>query len=158
MTRPGCFMLGALIATAGFAGAPSAYAARHRLTAPAASPTCKLASSAKVKSALGFTVPAALVTKNGPVTVCQFESSTDLLVRFETSETAPLFAFGRKSFTQHGYPTTAVNGLGTKAYSSRAGAKTITLVVLQGKTELLITALAPLAKIEALARLILPSL
>jgi hypothetical protein len=69
-----------------------------------------------------------------------------------------MFAAGQKSFTQHGQPTKTVNGLGTKAYSSTFAGKTNTIVVLKNKTELLITANEPLAKLEALAKLILPSL
>ena len=122
-------------------------------------PSCNLASAKSVKSALGITVRSPSVTKNGPVTVCLFTSTPPLLVRFETNETASLFAFGRKSFGQHGEPTKTVNGLGTQAYSSTlAGGKSNTIVVLKNKTELLITANEPLAKLEALAKLILPSM
>lgn len=121
-------------------------------------PSCNLASAKSVKSALGITVGSPSVTKNGPVTVCEFASTSPLLVRFETNESASMFAAGQKSFTQHGQPTKTVNGLGTKAYSSTFAGKTNTIVVLKNKTELLITANEPLAKLEALAKLILPSL
>ena len=129
-------------------------------TAAAASgPSCNLASAKSVKSALGIAVRSPLVTKNATVTVCLFPSAPPLLVRFETNETSSLFALGQKSFGQHGEPTKAVNGLGTKAYSSTlAGGKSNTIVVLKNKTELLITGSKPLAKLEALAKLILPSL
>jgi hypothetical protein len=118
---------------------------------------CSLASPAKVKSALGFGVGAPIVTKNGPVTVCQYVVKTGLIVRFETSETAAMFAFGQKSFATHGEKTKPVSGVGAKAYTSTIG-KVITLVVLQGKTELLITASQPLPRLETLAKLIVPSL
>ena len=121
-------------------------------------PSCNLASAKSVKSALGITVGSPSVTKNGPVTVCEFASTSPLLVRFETNESASMFAAGQKSFTQHGQPTKTVNGLGTKAYSSTFAGKTNTIVVLKNKTEMLITANEPLAKLEALAKLILPSL
>jgi hypothetical protein len=150
--------IGALVAIAGFAGAPAVQAATQHLGAQSASPSCSLASAAKIKSALGMTIStAASVTRNGPVTVCQFRTASALLVRFQTSETPALFAFGRKSFATHGQSTKTLTGIGTKAYSSSIG-KTVTVVVLQGKTELLIVASAPVAKVEALAKLILPSL
>jgi len=120
--------------------------------------SCNLASAKSVKSALGITVGSPSVTRNGPVTVCEFASTSPLLVRFETNESASMFAAGQKSFTQHGQPTKTVNGLGTKAYSSTFEGKTNTIVVLKNQTELLITANEPLAKLEALAKLILPSL
>lgn len=142
---------GALIAVAGIAGAPSVHAA----TTP--SPSCKLASAKRVKSALGITVASPLVTKNRTVTVCQFTSNSGLLVRFETDESASLFAIGRKSFEKHGEATKTVNGLGTKAYSASAGGST-TIVVLKNNTELLVTAKVSLAKVVALAKLILSSL
>ena len=151
--------IGALIAVAGIAGAPSAHAATtpHRLNALVSGPSCKLASAKRVKSALGITVASPLVTKNRTVTVCQFRSNSGLLVRFETDESASLFAVGRKSFEKHGEATKTVNGLGTKAYSASAGGFT-TIVVLKNNTELLVTAKVSLAKIVALAKLILPSL
>jgi hypothetical protein len=150
---------GALIAMAGFAGAPSVLAATtpHRLNAHLTGPSCNLASAKRVKSALGITVASPSVTKNRTVTVCQFRSKLGLLVRFETNESASLFAVGRKSFEKHGEATKTVNGLGTKAYSSSAGGFT-TIVVLKNNTELLVTAKVSLAKIVALAKLILPSL
>lgn len=146
-------------ATTSRSGARSALAATtpQRLNAQSSGPSCSVASAKKVKAALGITVTAPLVTKNGPVTVCQFMNGTGLLVRFQTSETASLFAAGRKSFAQHGEPTKIVNGVGTKAYSSSIGS-TSTIVVLKGKIELLITANVSLPKVVALAKLILPSL
>jgi hypothetical protein len=121
-------------------------------------PSCSLASAKRVKSAVGLTVASPSVTKNGPVTVCLFTSTPVLLVRFETNETASMFAVGRKGFGQHGEPTKTVNGLGTEAYSSSIASTSNTIVVLKSKTELLITANEPLAKLVALAKLILPSL
>jgi hypothetical protein len=141
-------VIGALIAIAAFAGAPSAQAA---------TPPCSLASASRVKSALGITVAAPQVTKNGPVTVCQFITASALLVRFQTSETTALYTFGRQSFGKHGVSTKTVSGLGTSAYSARIG-ELHTLVVLQGKTELLVQGKTPLPKLEALAKLILPTL
>jgi hypothetical protein len=121
-------------------------------------PSCSLASPKLVKSALGITVKAPIVTRNGPVTVCLFTSTPSLLVRFETNETAAMFAAGRKGFSQHGEPTKTVNGLGTEAYSSSMGSRSNTIVVLKGTVELLITGAEPLTKQEALAKLLLPSL
>lgn len=150
---------GAIIALAGFAGTPSALAVTtaQRLNVQSSVPSCNLASARRIKAALGVTVTAPSVTKNGPVTVCQFMTTSGLLVRFETNETAALFAAGRKSFAQHGEPTKTVPGIGTKAYSSSFGSSN-TIVVLKGKIELLITSSVSLAKVVALAKLILPSL
>jgi hypothetical protein len=128
------------------------------VAAAASGPSCDLASAKRVKSTVGITVGAASVTKNGTVTVCFFASSPPLLVRFQTNETQSLFTVGRKGFGQHGEPTKTVTGIGTEAYSSNIGSTSNTIVVLKGKTELLITANEPLAKLVALAKLILPSL
>ena len=141
-------VVSALIALAGFAVSPSAQAA---------TPSCSLASAARVRSALGVTVASPQVMKNATVTVCQFITTSALLVRFQTAETTQLFAFGRKSFGQHGLPTKTVGGLGTKAYSASTQGSN-TLVILQGTTELLVQGRTPLPKLEALAKLILPSL
>jgi hypothetical protein len=127
--------------------------------ARAAGPPCSIASAKRVKSALGVTIVGPpSVTTNGPVTVCQFRTANSgLLVRFETHASQSLFAFGRKSFGQHGAPTKTVSGIGTKAYSSSLQGSN-TLVVLKNTTELLVTSSISLTKLEALARLILPSL
>jgi len=136
----------AVLATAGTAAAVSG-------------PSCNLASPKSGKSALGITVGAPSVTKNASVTVCQFATAAGLIVRFETSETPSLFAFGRKSFAKQGEPTKTVSGLGTEAYSATsADGKSNAIVLLKNKTELLIASSEPLAKLEALAKLILPSL
>jgi hypothetical protein len=128
-------------------------------TATASGPSCRLASAKRVKAALGITVSAPTVTRNGPVTVCEFAAPAPLLVRFETHESTALFAAGRKGFTKHGEPTKTVSGLGSAAYSSSLdGGKSNTIVVLKDATELLITGARPLAKLEALARLIVPAL
>jgi hypothetical protein len=93
------------------------------------------------------------------VTVCVFPPPTALLVRFETHETSALYTAGRNSFTKHGEPTKTVHGLGSAAYSSSlAGGKSNTIVALKGTTELLVTGTQPLAKLEALAKLILAAL
>jgi hypothetical protein len=127
--------------------------------AASSGPSCSLASAKRVKSTLGIAVGSPAVTKNGPVTICEFASASPLLVRFETGESASMFAAGRKGFTKHGEPTKTIRGLGTAAYSSSlAGGKSNTIVVLKNTTELLITGSEPLAKFEALAKLILPSL
>jgi hypothetical protein len=144
-----------LVLATGAAGVPASTG-----TAAAVSrPSCNLVSPKSVKTAIGITVGSPSMTKNATVTVCLFATKSGLLVRFETSETPALFAAGRNSFGQHGEPTKTVNGLGTQAYSSTfAGGKSNTIVVLENKTELLITSSEPLAKLEALAKLILPSL
>jgi hypothetical protein len=151
--------LGACIAMVGLAGVPSALAApaTNRDDAHSAGPSCNLASPSKVKSALGVAVSSPSATNNATITVCQFTTDPGLLVRFETKESASLFALGRKGFQTHGEPTKTVAGLGTEAYSSSIGG-TNTIVVLKNTTELLVTASVPLAKVVALAKLILPSL
>lgn len=159
LSRAANVVIGALIAMAVFARAPSVLAATtpHRLSAHLSGSSCNLASAKRVKSALGISVASPSVTKNRTVTVCQFRSNSGLLVRFEADESPSLFAVGRKSFEKHGQATKTVDGLGTRAYSSSAGGFT-TIVVLKNNTELLITAKVSLAKVAALAKLILPSL
>jgi hypothetical protein len=151
--------IGVVIATAGLGGAPSALAGKATLrdNAHSSGPACDLASPARVKSALGLTVASPSLTKNATVTVCQFTTASGLLVRFETNESASLFALGRNGFQQHGEATKTVSGIGTEAYSSSFGG-TNTIVVLKNKTELLVTSGVSLAKVVALAKLILPSL
>ena len=112
-------------------GAAAVLAGTGTATA-AGAPSCNVATTQRVKSAVGLTVGSPSVTKEGPVTVCFFTSTPPLLVRFETNESASLFAYGRKSFAKHGEPTKTVSGLGTSAYSSSiGGGKSNTIVILK---------------------------
>lgn len=123
----------------------------------AAGSLCSLASAKRVKATIGPVVSTPSSTSNGPVTVCQFTTPAGLLVRFQRNESSAAFAAAKRSFPKHGEPVKSVNGLGSAAYSSTL-AHTNTIVVLQNSTELLIVAAAPLTKVTALAKLILPSL
>jgi hypothetical protein len=139
-------------------GATAVLAGTGAATA-ATGPSCSLVSAKRVKSALRVTVGSPIATKKGPVTVCGFTGVSPILVRFQTGETAAMFSAGRKSFTTHGEPTETVGGLGDNAFSSSlAGGKSNTIVILKHTTELLVTGTEPLAKLEALAKLILPAL
>jgi hypothetical protein len=118
-----------------------------------------------VQSALGLSVGSPTSQVNGAVTVCTYSGTgstpATVIVRFETGMTQAGFATAKAGFGQHGEPTTDVNGLGDAAYSSTLGAAQFqqnTIVVLKGSTELLISAPATLAQVEALANQILPSI
>jgi hypothetical protein len=72
---------------------------------------------------------------------------------------ATTFASGRSGRTSRAEPTKTVAGLGTAAYSSPIGSDgTSTTLVLEDRTELFVTALTPLAEIEAPAEKLPPVL
>jgi hypothetical protein len=71
------------------------------------------------------------------------------------------FTSAKAAFAAHQEPTVDVPGLGDAAYSSTLGTAQFqqnTIVALQGSTELLISAPASLAQVEALAHQVLPSI
>ena len=132
--------------------------------APAKTPGCSTVSPQLIKSALGVAVPAPQATPNGSVLVCTYGKvgqSKQVIVRFQTGESAAAFATGRKQFDAHGEPTTTYAGLGVPAYSSVLGSGVYlntTLVALKGSTELLVTAPAPLASVAVLVKKTLAAL
>lgn len=159
-TRAAALILAAA-AVAVLATGPAAFA---KAKAKAHAPSCGLATPAMVNTALGTNVTAPKVTKQGSVLVCTYPEgalSDKALIRYETGMTAKTFAASESGFTQHGEPVTPATGYGSQAYSSTIGGGdyvTNTLVVLKGRTELLVTASAPLNQVEALASAILPKL
>ena len=121
--------------------------------------------TADVQRTLGLAVGAPVSQVTGPVTVCTYTGAgtapSTVLVRFATGSTAGSFAAAKAAFAGHQEPTSDVAGLGKAAYSSTlstGGLVQNTIVVLQGSTELLISAPAPLSQVETLARQVLPSL
>jgi hypothetical protein len=127
-------------------------------------PGCGLVPASVVDGVYGARLTGPAAQTQGPVTVCSFSSSAPVLyvlVRFEVNETVAMFKAGRKSFTAHKEPTVTVPGLGLMAYSSVFGSgKTLTstVVVLTGKTELLVTGTGPLAKALSLTKKVLAKL
>jgi hypothetical protein len=132
--------------------------------APAKMPSCSTVSPQLIKSALGLAVPAPQATPNGSVLVCTYgkiAQAKQMIVRFETGESAAAFATGRKQFDAHGEPTTTFAGLGVPAYSSVFGSGVYvnsTLAALKSSTELLVTAPAPLASVAVLVKKTLAAL
>jgi hypothetical protein len=132
--------------------------------APAKTPGCATVSPSLIKSALGFAVPAPQATPNGSVLVCTYGKlgqGKQVIVRFETGESAAAFAAARKQFDAHGEPTKTFAGLGVPAYSSVLGSGvylTSTVVALKGSTELLVTAPVPVATVAVLVKKTLAAL
>ena len=149
---------------AGLATACAAALVATPAATAAKTPSCALVTATMLKSALGATFAKPTSTSNAPVLVCNFrglDKIPSLLVRFQVNESASSFRLARKQFDAHGERTKTVTGIGQAAYSSTLGSgafATNTLVVLKGSTELLVTAPAPLARVEALARKLLPAL
>jgi len=127
-------------------------------------PGCGLVPASVVDSIYGASFTGPTAQTKGPVTVCTYFSSApvvSVLVRFEVNETVAMFKAGRKSFSAHNEPTVTVPGLAQMAYSSVLGSgKTLTstVVVLTGKTELLVTGTGPLSKALSLTKKVLAKL
>ena len=132
--------------------------------APTKTPSCATVSPTLIKSALGLAVPAPQATPNGSVLVCTYGKlgqAKQVIVRFETGESAAAFAAARKQFDAHGEPTKTFAGLGVPAYSSVIGSGAYlnsTVVALKGGTELLVTAPAPVATVAVLVKKTLAAL
>lgn len=130
----------------------------------AATPGCDLVTPAEIESTLGVSVGAPEVTENGPVTVCTYPSGDTglrVIVRFETGFTDDDVAASRAKFESTQQPTADVTGIGDVAFSSTLGAGSVqasTIEALQGSTDVLITAGAPLTAVETLAKQVLAKL
>jgi hypothetical protein len=126
---------------------------------------CDRVSAADISTTLGLNVGDAEVTRNGPVTVCTYpsagEGTSQVIVRFQTGMSSSDLASSRAQFESTDQPTVDVTGLGDAAFSSTIGSGSIqtnTIETIQGGTDLLVTAGAPLTGIETLARHVLESL
>jgi hypothetical protein len=123
--------------------------------------SCSSVSPAMINAALGTSVTAPKVTKNGPVTVCAYPQGNlpqQALVRFQSKTTAKSFKVAESQFTAHGEPVASISGYGSMAYTSSIGTGAYaanTIVALKGSNELLVTAIAPLGSVEQLATQIL---
>jgi hypothetical protein len=101
---------------------------------------------------------------NASVTVCSYlnpGNGVSVLVRIELGATRRTFSAERRQFDRYKEHTVTQGGIGTAAYSvvlDAGPAQTSTVVVLEGRTELLVTGTGPLAKAVALARKVLPLL
>jgi hypothetical protein len=130
-----------------------------------AASSCDLVSSADIATTLGLSVGDPEVTDNDPVTVCTYPAAdggtSQVLVRFQTGMSQSDLAASRTQFEDTEQPTADVTGIGEVAFSSTIGSgsvQTNTIETVQGGTDLLITAGAPLAGIETLAKQVLQKL
>jgi hypothetical protein len=122
-----------------------------------------LVTPSEVKATLGLSVSKPTVNNSGPpmglvcdYTVAGTAGTITVTVSFLRPETAKDFASSRKDST--GGSTKTVRGLGQMAYSNVMGSGQYaisTVYVLQDATRTMVQAVAPLAKVERLARKIL---
>jgi hypothetical protein len=133
--------------------------------ATSAATGCDLVSPEDIATTLGLTVAEPETTDNDPVTVCTYPpaggGASQVIVRFQTGFTKDDVATSRAQFEDTDQPTADVSGIGEVAFSSSLGSgsvQTNTIETLQGDTDLLITASAPLAGIETLAKQVLQQL
>ena len=131
-------------------------------TATAATPNCTTVSTL-IKSAVGFAEPAPKVLHFRHTVDCSYAKlgrrGHTVLVRFTTGASRATLAADRRSLDVGKQRAKTFGGLGSPAFSSvLPRGLSSTLVVLKGRTELLVTISAPLAKTAALVRKLLPAL
>jgi hypothetical protein len=112
-----------------------------------------------VGKALGLPVGKLIPTVAGPVTICAYAGRYEVIVRYQTGETAAIFAQTRSSQAslQHQLVAT-VSGLGDSAYAARYTAgkpASNTLAARQGDLAIFITSPASLSAERALMKTLL---
>jgi hypothetical protein len=128
------------------------------------SPSCRLAPASEVSAALGLRATGPESTVVEPATTCRYAvdgNPSGVIVRFQTGETAGTFEAEKSNFHTSDQETTDLPGVGDEAFTSTLGAGSIvtnTVMTRQGDTTLLVTAGAPLDKIEAYVRDLLKKL
>jgi hypothetical protein len=109
----------------------------------ASSSQCSVSPSAMVGKALGLPVGRVIPSVEGPVTVCAYAGRYEVIVRYQTGETAATFAQTRSSQASLRQQSVAtVSGLGDSAYSARYTASkpaSNTLAVREGDIAIFIT-------------------
>jgi hypothetical protein len=129
-------------------------AAESSAASAASSSQCSVSPPAMVGKALGLPVGKLIPSIEGPVTVCAYAGQYEVIVRYQTGETAATFAQTRSS--QAGVrqqSVTTVRGLGDGAYAARytaAKPASNTLAVRQGDIAIFITSPASLGAERAL--------
>jgi hypothetical protein len=122
---------------------PQSASAASRPSANAASTAeCAKVPSDQVGKALGLSVGKVTAVTEGPVTVCSYAGKYAVVVRYQTGESASLFAQARQNQASLHESVGTVTGLGDSAYfASYAASKPVTntLGVLQGGTAVFIT-------------------
>jgi hypothetical protein len=112
---------------------------------PVAGTYCAKAPSSEVGSALGVPAGQLKAMVEGPVTVCAYVGSAEVIVRYEVGESATAFATQKTSMLHQ--RITAVSGLGDGAFFARYSAgktSSNTLAARQGSMAVFITSPAAL--------------
>jgi hypothetical protein len=108
---------------------------------------CASAPSALVAKALALSLGKVMATAEGPVTVCAYTGRYEVLVRYQTGETATEFSQARESQASLHQSVNTVEGLGDAAYlASYTASKppSNTLGALKGDIAIFITSPASL--------------
>jgi hypothetical protein len=127
-------------------------------------PSCSVLTAARIKSVLGFKVNKPSVQAAGPIAVCTYIGAAhEVIMRLQTGMSHANWVAGRSQFDANGEPTKDYTGLGYPAFSSSVSggaysAGTNAIDVLKGSSNVLITGPAPLPKIVALVKFVLPNL
>jgi hypothetical protein len=108
---------------------------------------CSYVPSTVVGEALRLPVGKLMANVEGPVTVCAYSGQYEVLVRYQTGETAAEFAQARSSQASLHQSVSTVGGLGDNAYLARYSASkppSNTLAAKKGNTAIFITSPASL--------------
>ncbi len=127
--------------------APVGAASTGGTAGTATTPDCGNAPSALVGKDLKLAVGKVTASAQGPVTVCAYAGRYEVLVRYQTGETAAEFAQARTSQANLHQSVVTVTGLGETAYlASYTASKPVsnTLGSVKGAVAIFITSPAPL--------------
>lgn len=136
------------------AGGPAAVSNAASAANAAGRSQCLVSPSDMVGKALGLPVGKVIPSVDGPVTVCAYAGRYEVIVRYQTGETATTFAQTRSSQAslRHQLVTT-VGGLGDSAYLARYTASkpaSNTLAAREGDIAIFITSPASISAERAL--------
>jgi hypothetical protein len=132
------------------AGGPAAVSGA---ASAASSSQCSTSPSAVVGKALGLPVGKVIPSVEGPVTVCAYAGRYEVIVRYQTGETAATFGQARSSQASLRQSVTTVSGLGNGAYVARyttSKPASNTLAARQGDIAIFITSPASIGAERAL--------
>jgi hypothetical protein len=126
---------------------------------PAAALNCSLVSASTLSKLIGVTVKAPTSVVEGQTTTCTYADSVGgVILQYETGYSESLFQGNVKLFHQHGESTTKLAGYGSDAVAISIGKLSAGLSLIKGSHGFLVSAVEPLAKLEAVAHQVLPSL
>lgn len=120
---------------------------------------CSLVSAGVLEHLLGVTIGKPTTTAEGTTVSCHYRAATGIVIlQYTTGFSTAAFRTEVREDDAHGEETTALSGLGAPAVAITVDKVLTGLALVKGGDGFLVTAITSLARLEAIARVVVPHL